>query len=570
MKKPSIFCSKMNIPIFFVWMFVMININCLSQDCKILAINKSFTTSCAEDDNINIPIFGNISKFKIEATHPVYPITIDNCDANFTNCNQTNDTVYKFNYGEYKPFDDGTTVFLAKRESNWWLPFGMKVIVKLTNKDSVMNNINRIEIFRRIEQTDDWPSFLVLYHDGNMRLIPQHKFGTKDPCYGSSIIIGPSDTTKRPTAIIDSLVFYPAETKLIVYYKKGGNSVISLISIDRTKTSIEIEKHFDANNAPIAVFRSMFVDKKNCDVSKISWKDTFGNMNTSSISSFSDFLSDEIVFFRDSLSNHNISASDIKIIVDKNPLQPSLITGSTTVCSSVGEPYIVTALPGITYGWEATGGIVSGSGNSVSVTWNTTGNQTLTVTPSNGCGTGPSRKMNVFVSSRPTITSTTVIFRCETRTATLAATSSAGTISWFSALTGETSLGIGTNFTTPSLTSTTVYYVEATNNGCTTTTRSPVAAKDTCSTGINNISFFENIKIYPNPTKSMVQITINEPINSNCNLELFDNIGTLKQKILINKNEKTIQINLSCYPAGFYLIKFNTKKGIFQYKIIKE
>ena len=61
----------------------MININCLSQDCKILAINKSFTTSCAEDDNINIPIFGNISKFKIEATHPVYPITIDNCDANF-------------------------------------------------------------------------------------------------------------------------------------------------------------------------------------------------------------------------------------------------------------------------------------------------------------------------------------------------------------------------------------------------------------------------------------------------------------------------------------------------------
>ena len=76
----------------------------------------------------------------------------------------------------------------------------------------------------------------------------------------------------------------------------------------------------------------------------------------------------------------------------------------------------------------------------------------------------------------PSITGTTPVERCGPGTVTLGATASAGTINWYAATTGGVSLGTGTNFSTPSLVSTTNYYVDATNNGCTTGTRTLVVA----------------------------------------------------------------------------------------------
>jgi hypothetical protein len=58
----------------------------------------------------------------------------------------------------------------------------------------------------------------------------------------------------------------------------------------------------------------------------------------------------------------------------------------------------------------------------------------------------------------------------------LGATASAGIINWYSASTGGASIGTGTSFTTPSLSATTTYYVDATNGICTTATRTTVIA----------------------------------------------------------------------------------------------
>jgi hypothetical protein len=80
------------------------------------------------------------------------------------------------------------------------------------------------------------------------------------------------------------------------------------------------------------------------------------------------------------------------------------------------------------------------------------------------------------VNAIPTITANTPASRCGTGTVALAATASAGTINWYSAATGGTSLATGTSFTTPSITATTNYFVDATANGCTTATRTSVAA----------------------------------------------------------------------------------------------
>jgi hypothetical protein len=76
----------------------------------------------------------------------------------------------------------------------------------------------------------------------------------------------------------------------------------------------------------------------------------------------------------------------------------------------------------------------------------------------------------------PTITSTSTAAVCDSGTATLRATASAGTINWYRSSTGGIPLGSGTSFTTPSITTTTTYYVDAISNGCTSQTRTAVIA----------------------------------------------------------------------------------------------
>jgi hypothetical protein len=80
------------------------------------------------------------------------------------------------------------------------------------------------------------------------------------------------------------------------------------------------------------------------------------------------------------------------------------------------------------------------------------------------------------VNTTPSISSTTPGSHCGTGSVTLGASATSGTISWYAAASGGSSLGTGTSFDTPSISSTTTYYVDATSNGCTTPSRTPVAA----------------------------------------------------------------------------------------------
>lgn len=76
----------------------------------------------------------------------------------------------------------------------------------------------------------------------------------------------------------------------------------------------------------------------------------------------------------------------------------------------------------------------------------------------------------------PQITNTTAASRCGAGTLNLTATASGGVINWYDVPNGGVPLAAGNNFTTPNLTSTTLYYVDAFNNQCPTATRTIVTA----------------------------------------------------------------------------------------------
>lgn len=69
---------------------------------------------------------------------------------------------------------------------------------------------------------------------------------------------------------------------------------------------------------------------------------------------------------------------------------------------------------------------------------------------------------------------------------------------------------------------------------------------------------FNNLNIYPNPADNSIYVNLNENIS---NIEMYNATGSLIKNIRVNKKEK-IQINISDFPSGFYIIKVFNKKQL--------
>jgi len=84
-----------------------------------------------------------------------------------------------------------------------------------------------------------------------------------------------------------------------------------------------------------------------------------------------------------------------------------------------------------------------------------------------GCTGGTRTAVIATINAIPTVSFTPLAPICTGESAVLTAVASAGTINWFANATGGTPIGTGTSFTTPLLSQNTTFYLEATNNGCT-------------------------------------------------------------------------------------------------------
>lgn len=137
----------------------------------------------------------------------------------------------------------------------------------------------------------------------------------------------------------------------------------------------------------------------------------------------------------------------------------------------------------------ATDGLPLGSGSSFTTPSISTTTTYYVDATNNGCISAIRTAVVATIKELPTITSTTSGSTAGSGTVKLGASASAGIINWYAAATGGVSLATGNSFTTPSISVTTTYYVEAVDNGCITNFRTPVVATVYCTAGSNNISF---------------------------------------------------------------------------------
>ena len=146
-------------------------------------------------------------------------------------------------------------------------------------------------------------------------------------------------------------------------------------------------------------------------------------------------------------------------------------------CGSGSITLQATASNGNVYWYTTkTGGSSIFTGNTYTTpTINSTTSYYVDATNGN-CPTTPRIEIIATIKPSPTITATTPGSVCVSGTATLGAAASAGTVNWYNVSTNGTALATGTTFTTPSISTTTTYYVEAIANGCTTPSRTAITA----------------------------------------------------------------------------------------------
>lgn len=157
-----------------------------------------------------------------------------------------------------------------------------------------------------------------------------------------------------------------------------------------------------------------------------------------------------------------------------------------TYTTQSGQNNYTWTIPGtLNTDYSITSGGVGTSNYTVTLKWLTAGSKTVTVNYKNGVGfsgaSAASSSTNVF--STPTISNSVSGSSCGAGSVALAATPSSGSVKWYIA--DGTNVHTGTNYN-PTVTLTTIYYVDATNNGCTTPTRTAVTATVVATPSINN------------------------------------------------------------------------------------
>lgn len=275
------------------------------------AENLCYPTTCAEEDNVNIPLIGDdVHQFRITATHPLYNIEVDNCAADFSGCSQraplapttvSCDTLY----------DDGTNVFSVCSDTEWWLPNEMTATIgdnSATGHRLVWNS--------KIAGENSWPEVMVLYQDGNLRLKPQPPIGVNDVCFGSSVIVGPATPDSlRPFVEIEHITINPANLSLQVLYGDGTASQLDL-TVNREKAEVTVLANYDTSRS-FATFRSMYVTEENADAARVTT--AVGDYSlldfspTDWVPAWSTLAGPYWFFYRQVLSSHNTSAPDIRI-----------------------------------------------------------------------------------------------------------------------------------------------------------------------------------------------------------------------------------------------------------------
>lgn len=143
---------------------------------------------------------------------------------------------------------------------------------------------------------------------------------------------------------------------------------------------------------------------------------------------------------------------------------------STSAASSCGSGTVTlqaTSSTG-TINWyaNASGGIAIATGTSFTTPVLTNSTTYYVDCPSPTCASGIRTGVTATINEIPSVTVLNSVGICGNSSTTLYATTTSGTINWFSDINSTSAIDFGPDFTIPIINQTTTYYLNAVNNGC--------------------------------------------------------------------------------------------------------
>jgi len=179
-------------------------------------------------------------------------------------------------------------------------------------------------------------------------------------------------------------------------------------------------------------------------------------------------------------------------------------------------------------------------------TYTTEGTFTVTLTATNTYGSDTETMTNLITVDMPAQPVATSGYRCGTGIVNLSATG-AGTLEWYNAATGGTLVGTGSTFATPSITSTTTYYVQDVTSAATYN----VGNTQSNSNG-GNLNSNRYLIFTASVDLTIASVEINPSTTGPRIIELRNSAGTVLQSATVDVTTATIQrvdLNFNV-PAG--------------------
>ncbi|NNM95624.1 MAG: T9SS type A sorting domain-containing protein, partial [Bacteroidia bacterium] len=254
-------------------------------------------------------------------------------------------------------------------------------------------------------------------------------------------------------------------------------------------------------------------------------------------------------------SNGSCTSTAVVLVTVKATPRITVTPSSATICAT-GPGVTLTASGAASYAWSPPGGLSNISVPVVTASPTVTTTYTVTGT-SEGCSGSAIVTITVDNSVEAAISGKDTI--CAGDSTTLTA-SGGGNYTWS---TGSTASII--NVKPPS---TEQYKVIVRQGDCSDTATVLVVVITTCDEGINELSFNDNIVLFPNPTTGNVQVQCDIP-DGEYTMNLTNVLGQILYANRLSIHGKySYFLNLSNYSSGLYILTINGVNSTTHKKII--
>jgi hypothetical protein len=298
---------------------VMVGLSALSASAQaeplaVRVANLSKPTLCAEDDNVDLRLYGSAKQFRIAAKPPAFMglIVRDQTAPDFTDCTIKD-----------APPDPGSVIDQIvlyedaiyrlvgfRKTGGFWRKAEVDVSVGNTR-------LTHLELLQwQVKQRGEFYEFLVLYpSDGywRLRLLPPDPLSAT--AYGTSFLVGPVMQNTRPFVALKSVRFEPALRRFVLGFKQGGEGSLTLAELSPAQVAVDVDlSGLRMNGLPFMAMRSMFVREDNADSAVVSVKSPRSQQwHSAPVMRYRGGLASTVWLGRVAPSRHNTSAPDMQV-----------------------------------------------------------------------------------------------------------------------------------------------------------------------------------------------------------------------------------------------------------------